>query len=235
MKLAVLIDADNISSSCAQEIFAIVERLGEPITRRAYGNVTAFTGTASWKEAVRQHALEARPQINNIDRKNTADFALVIDAMDFLASGRYDGFVIVSSDSDFTLLAQRLRNADCMVYGMGDQRALVSFRNACTQFFELDVQETPPPQPLPTPPPAPQPPPLPPPAPSAPSKPQMDFQAIVADLRKHKCKRESTLSNWLMKNLKKPEDETAKIIKAMKTRKYITIDDAGKVTWLDKK
>jgi hypothetical protein len=62
----------------------------------------------------------------------------------------------------------------------------------------------------------------------------MDFLAIVADLRKHKCKRVSTLENWLMKNLKKPEDETAKIIKAMKKYKFIAIDDNGKVTWLDK-
>ena len=137
MKLVVLIDADNISPFYADDVFTIVERHGEAITRRAFGNVTVFTGTAGWKDAVRKYAIEARPQVSNIDRKNTADFALIIDAMDCLASGRYDGFVLVTSDSDFTSLAQRLRNEDKAVYGIGDNRACISFRKACTEFFEL--------------------------------------------------------------------------------------------------
>ena len=137
MKLVVLIDADNISPFYADDVFTIVERLGEAITRRAFGNVTVFTGTAGWKDAVRKYAIEARPQVSNIDHKNTADFALIIDAMDCLASGRYDGFVLVTSDSDFTSLAQRLRNENKAVYGIGDNRACISFRKACTVFFEL--------------------------------------------------------------------------------------------------
>ena len=137
MKLALLIDADNIAPSNAEEIFSIANKLGETITRRAFGNISVFSGKDGWKEAVREYAIEARPQVTNLDRKNTADFALIIDAMDCLASGRYDGFVLVSSDSDFTSLAQRLRNDDKAVYGIGDSRALVSFRNACTQFFDV--------------------------------------------------------------------------------------------------
>ena len=141
MKLAVLIDADNINPADAEEVFAIASRLGEVITRRAFGNITVFTGKDGWKEQVRLHAIHAFPQVSNIDRKNTADFALIIDAMDCLASQRYDGFVLVSSDSDFTSLAQRLRDDDKAVYGIGDERAPTSFRNACSEFFELTTRE----------------------------------------------------------------------------------------------
>lgn len=97
MRLAVLIDADNISGTDVKEVFDIAERLGEAITRRAFGNVTIFSGKGGWKEPVRNFAIEARPQVGNVDRKNAADFALVIDAMDCLYSGRYDGLVLVSS------------------------------------------------------------------------------------------------------------------------------------------
>lgn len=84
-----------------------------------------------------QYALEAYPQVPNTGYKNNADFALIIHAMDLLAKGRYDGFVIVSSDSDFTSLAIRIRNEMIPVYGIGDSRACASFRRACTEFVEL--------------------------------------------------------------------------------------------------
>ena len=137
MKLAVFIDADNISAKYAEVIMSVVERFGEPITRRAYGNPSVFAGADGWKEAVRQYAIDARMPVNNVDRKNISDFALIIDAMDCLYSGRYDGFVIVSCDSDFTSLAIRLRDADKAVYGIGDDRACQSFKAACTTFVVL--------------------------------------------------------------------------------------------------
>lgn len=84
-----------------------------------------------------QYALEAYPQVPNTGYKNNADFALIIHAMDLLAKSRYDGFVIVSSDSDFTSLAIRIRNEMIPVYGIGDSRACASFRRACTDFVEL--------------------------------------------------------------------------------------------------
>ena len=240
MKLTVLIDADNISASDAKEIFDIAEKLGEIITCRAFGDVTVFSGKDGWKEPVRNFAIEARPQVSNIDRKNTADFALIIDAMDCLFSGRYDGFVLVSSDSDFTSLAQRIRDEDKNVYGIGDERAPVSFRKACTEFFELKPKAAqsivkasakavnPPKMPSPT--------------KAKPEssttiapKPPTEFQIVVADLRQRKCKKVSTLQNWLMKNLKKTAGETEKIIKAMKSLGFISIDENNKVTWLNMK
>ena len=238
MRLAVLIDADNISWTDAKEVFDIAERLGEAITRRAFGNVTIFSGKDGWKEPVRNFAIEARPQVSNVDRKNAADFALVIDAMDCLYSGRYDGLVLVSSDSDFTSLAQRIRNDGKAVYGIGDGRASISFRKACTEFFELKPKEALPivsAQPGATnPPQTPQPAKVAPaPLTSATPRQPTEFQKIVADLQKRKCKKLVTLQNWLMKNLKKPADETEKIIKAMKSRGFISIDENNKVTWLN--
>ena len=140
MKLAVFIDADNISAKYADEIMSVVEKFGDPITRRAYGSPSVFTGADSWKDAVRQYAIDARMPVNNVDRKNIADFVLLINAMDCLHSGHYDGFVIVSSDSDFTSLAIRMREEGKAVYGIGDNRVCQSFKAACTQFVELETK-----------------------------------------------------------------------------------------------
>ncbi len=140
MKLAVFIDADNISAKYADEIMSVVEKYGDPITRRAFGNPSVFTGADGWKDAVRQYAIDARMPVNNVDRKNIADFVLLIDAMDCLHSGRYDGFVIVSSDSDFTSLAIRMRDEGKAVYGIGDNRVCQSFKAACTSFVELETK-----------------------------------------------------------------------------------------------
>lgn len=140
MNFAIFIDADNFDAIHAAELFATIKKLGNPITRRAFGNPIVFTGKNGWKEAVRKFGIEARPQVNHVDGKNSADFALVIDAMACLYTGRYDGFVIASSDSDFTSLAIKLRDEGKCVYGFGDNRAPESFRNACTSFVELETQ-----------------------------------------------------------------------------------------------
>ena len=242
MKLALLIDADNIKPSDAEEIFTIAKELGDAITRRAFGNVTAFTGKDGWKEAVREYGIEACPQVTNIDRKNTADFALIIDAMDLLHSGRYDGFVLVSSDSDFTSLAHRLRNEGKVVYGIGDDRAPKSFCASCTKFFEVrkkedkateepaqkesapsELQQNQPSAPENQPKKV---------TPSSTGK--TEFKTIVAALRKQKCKKLQTLRNSL-KNCKKEGEEAERIIRAMKNGGYISVDENDKITWLDKK
>ena len=258
MKLAILIDADNIAPADADEIFATAAKLGEPITRRAFGSVAVFTGKEGWKAAVREHAIEARPQVNNIDRKNTADFALIIDAMDCLAKGRCDGFVIVSSDSDFTSLAQRLRDDGKEVYGIGDDRALQSFRKACTQFFELKKKAPAPPAPTQPASPAQPKQPAKPKQPAQPKKnapnpkqpaqpkqaapepkqpaspaPQTEFQEIVAKLRERGCKTLVSLHNCLKDNLNKTDQEAGNIIASMINGNIISLsaDEANKITW----
>ena len=135
--LAVLIDADNISAASAEAIFKKVCSLGEPIIRRAYGMVNCFSGDGGWNLALREYGIAARPQISNVAGKNVADIALVIDAMEFLYKSPCDGICIVSSDSDFTALASKIREVGKAVYGMGEAKTPASFRVSCTRFFEI--------------------------------------------------------------------------------------------------
>ena len=137
-RLALLIDADNISPSLAGEIFKRVYSLGTPIIRRAYGMVNCFFApTSGWAKIQREYGVVARPQVSNVSGKNVADIALVIDAMEFLYRSPCEGICIVSSDSDFSALAAKIREGGKVVYGMGGQKTPESFRIACTQFFEL--------------------------------------------------------------------------------------------------
>ena len=135
--LAVLIDADNTSASFAQAIFEEIVRLGEANVRRIYGD---FSGTrlAGWDKAIQSLAILQHQQRSNTKGKNAADIALVIDAMDLLAKGRLGGFCLVSSDSDFTRLAQRLREDGLTVYGFGERKTPEAFRNACSRFLYLE-------------------------------------------------------------------------------------------------
>ena len=139
--IAVLIDADNISANAAEEIFRIAQRLGEPIVRRAYGMVGCFSDSSGWTRMQRTFGIVARPQVSNIPHKNVADIALVIDAMSLLYKSSCKGICIVSSDSDYTALAARIREEGKVVYGIGDNRAPESFRTACNAFFELKTQQ----------------------------------------------------------------------------------------------
>lgn len=141
--LAVLIDADNISPSSMEGIFKIVCALGEPIVRRAYGMVSCFSGTDGWAPVLRENGIVACPQVSNVMHKNAADIALVIDAMSLLYKGPCKGFCIVSSDSDFTGLAAKIREEGKYVYGFGDSKAPASFRSACTKFFEIQLPKKP--------------------------------------------------------------------------------------------
>lgn len=133
-RLAVLIDADNASSKIAQGLFEEIAKIGEASVRRIYGD---FSGTRlkSWAEILSTHAIMPHQNFAYTSGKNASDIALVIDAMDLLHSGRFDGFCLVSSDSDFTRLAARIREQGVDVYGFGEQKTPESFRQACRRFI----------------------------------------------------------------------------------------------------
>ena len=135
--LAVLIDADNTSPGFAQAIFDEIVTLGEANVRRIYGD---FSGSrlAGWNEAVKSLAILQHQQRSNTTGKNASDIALVIDAMDLMHKGRLEGFCLVSSDSDFTRLAQRLREEGMVVYGFGEQKTPEAFRHACSRFIYVE-------------------------------------------------------------------------------------------------
>ena len=135
--LAVLIDADNTSARYAQAIFEEIVKLGDANVRRIYGD---FSGSrlAAWDAAIQSLAILQHQQRNNTRGKNAADIALVIDAMDLLHKNRLDGVCLVSSDSDFTRLAQRLREDRLAVYGFGERKTPEAFRNACSRFIYLE-------------------------------------------------------------------------------------------------
>ena len=133
-RLAVLIDADNASARIADGLFAEIAKIGEASVRRIYGD---FSGTRlkSWASVLAQHAIMPHQNFANTVGKNASDIALVIDAMDLLHSGRFDAFCLVSSDSDFTRLAARIREQGVDVYGFGEQKTPESFRQACKRFI----------------------------------------------------------------------------------------------------
>ena len=135
--LAVLIDADNTSAKHAQAIFDEIVKLGEANVRRIYGD---FSGSqlAGWDGAIKSLAILQHQQRSNSKGKNASDIALVIDAMDLMYKRTVDAVVLVSSDSDFTRLAQRLREEGLEVYGMGERKAVEAFRNACNRFIYVE-------------------------------------------------------------------------------------------------
>ena len=135
-RLAVLIDADNASARHARAIFEAVATLGEATVRRIYGDFSNGR-LAAWNAAIGACAIVQHQQPAHAKGKNAADIALVIDAMDLLHRGRLDGFCLVSSDSDFTRLAQRLREGGFRVYGFGESKTPQAFRNACHRFAIL--------------------------------------------------------------------------------------------------
>ena len=137
-RLAVLIDADNTSASHASAILEEVARYGVPTVKRAYGDWTT-QNLVRWKDELHRHAIQPIQQFAYTTGKNSTDSALIIDAMDLLYSGNLDGFAIVSSDSDFTRLATRLRESGQTVYGLGRRRTPASLVAACDRFIYLEV------------------------------------------------------------------------------------------------
>lgn len=136
-RLAVLIDADNVPSSYAEAIFEEIASLGEASVRRIYGDWSAQR-LAGWAKKVAALGLVADQQFSNTKGKNASDIGLVIAAMDFLHSGLFDGFVLVSSDSDFTRLAARIREQGLDVYGIGEKKTPEAFRMACKRFIYVE-------------------------------------------------------------------------------------------------
>lgn len=142
LKLAVLIDAENASPKIADGLFDEIAKIGEAVVRRIYGD---FSGSISksWADYASKYAIITQQQFAHTAGKNASDIALVIDAMDILYTGRIDAFCLVSSDSDFTRLASRIREQSLDVYGFGEQKTPESFRRACKRFIYTENLVTP--------------------------------------------------------------------------------------------
>ena len=138
MKIAVLIDADNVSDKYIKYIFDEISNLGMPTYKRIYGDWTK-PQLASWKTVLLNYSITPIQQYSYTTGKNATDAALIIDAMDILYSNNVDSFCIVSSDSDFTRLATRLREAGMYVVGMGEKKTPTPFISACEKFKYLEV------------------------------------------------------------------------------------------------
>lgn len=136
-RLAVLIDGENMPAKYADAIFDEIARFGEASIRRLYGDLEQG-GVRPWMDKLSPLAIAPFHQPKNTVGKNASDIALVIDAMDILHGGRHDGFVLVSSDSDFTKLAQRIREQGFDVIGVGESKTPESFRVACKQFVTVE-------------------------------------------------------------------------------------------------
>lgn len=137
-RIAVLIDADNASSSVAREVLEEVTKYGIATIKRAFGDWTT-QNLVGWKAHLHKHAIQPIQQFSYTQGKNSTDSAFIIDAMDLLYAGNVDGFCLVSSDSDFTRLATRLREAGKVVYGMGERKTPEPFIAACDKFIFFEV------------------------------------------------------------------------------------------------
>jgi len=137
-RLAVLIDADNAQASIVTELLAEISRYGAATVKRAYGDWTT-PNLKGWKEHLHKHAIQPIQQFSYTSGKNATDSSLIIDAMDLLHSGRFDGFCLVSSDSDFTRLATRIRESGIAVYGFGEAKTPEPFVSACDRFIYTEI------------------------------------------------------------------------------------------------
>ncbi|MBK8142064.1 MAG: NYN domain-containing protein [Chitinophagaceae bacterium] len=142
LRFAVLIDADNIPYRLIGGILEEIAKYGVPPFKRIYADWTK-PHVAGWKTVLLDHAITPVQQYSYTTGKNSSDSALIIDAMDILYTGRVDGFCVVSSDSDFTRLATRLREAGMKVFGMGEQKTPPAFRAACDKFIYIEILEQP--------------------------------------------------------------------------------------------
>lgn len=137
-RLAVLIDADNAQSSIVAELISEISRYGTASVRRAYGDWTT-TNLKGWKEVLHKFAIQPIQQFRYTTGKNATDSSLIIDAMDLLHAKQLDGFCIVSSDSDFTRLATRIRESGLLVYGFGEAKTPEPFVAACDKFIYTEI------------------------------------------------------------------------------------------------
>ncbi len=141
LRLAVLIDADNVPYSNIKEMLEEISKYGTPTFKRIYADWTKPT-VSGWKGVLLESAITPVQQYSYTTGKNATDSAMIIDAMDILYSGRVDGFCIVSSDSDFTRLAIRLREAGMKVFGIGEKKTPVPFISACDKFIYIEILKT---------------------------------------------------------------------------------------------
>jgi uncharacterized protein (TIGR00288 family) len=142
-KIAVLIDADNAQLSKLKAILDEISAHGHVLIKRAYGD-WSIDQLKNWKQSLNELAIQPIQQFAYTTGKNSTDASMIIDAMDLLYSEKFDAFALVSSDSDFTKLASRLRESEKFVFGVGEKKTPVSFRNACDDFVyteNLDVSE----------------------------------------------------------------------------------------------
>lgn len=137
-KLAVLIDADNAQPSIVEGLLAEIAKYGTANVKRIYGDWTS-TKLRGWKEHLLDHSIQPIQQFGYTTGKNATDSAMIIDAMDLLYTDQFDGFCIVSSDSDFTKLAARIRESGLVVYGFGEQKTPEPFVAACDKFIYTEV------------------------------------------------------------------------------------------------
>lgn len=138
IRLAVLIDADNVPYSNIKGVMEEITKYGTPTFKRIYGDWTKPT-VSGWKNVLLENAITPIQQYSYTSGKNSSDSALIIDAMDILYSGKVDGFCIVSSDSDFTRLATRLREAGMKVFGIGQKKTPEPFMVACDKFIYMEI------------------------------------------------------------------------------------------------
>ncbi|WP_026186048.1 NYN domain-containing protein [Thioalkalivibrio thiocyanodenitrificans] len=137
-RLAVLIDADNAQASVIEGLLAEIARFGEATVKRIYGDFTVPT-SSSWRKVLQQYAIKPVQQFAYTTGKNATDSTLIIDAMDLLYTRQFDGFCLITSDSDFTGLAMRLREEGLTVLGFGEKKTPDAFRNACHKFVFTEV------------------------------------------------------------------------------------------------
>jgi uncharacterized LabA/DUF88 family protein len=142
LPLAVLIDADNIPYSNVKEMMEEIAKYGTPTFKRIYADWTK-PHVAGWKNVLLENAITPIQQYSYTSGKNATDSAMIIDAMDILYTGRVDGFCIVSSDSDFTRIATRLREAGMKVFGIGEKKTPLPFISACDKFIYLEILKAP--------------------------------------------------------------------------------------------
>lgn len=138
LRLAVLIDADNAQAAVIEGLLAEIARFGEATVKRIYGDFTAPT-SSSWKKVLQRYAIKPVQQFAYTTGKNATDSTLIIDAMDLLYTRKFDGFCLITSDSDFTGLAMRLREEGLTVLGFGEKKTPDAFRNACHKFVFTEI------------------------------------------------------------------------------------------------
>jgi hypothetical protein len=138
LRLAVLIDADNAQAAVIEGLLAEVARFGEATVKRIYGDFTS-PNSASWKKVLQKFAIKPVQQYAYTTGKNATDSTLIIEAMDLLYTRKFDGFCLVTSDSDFTSLAMRIREEGLTVFGFGEKKTPDAFRNACNKFIFTEL------------------------------------------------------------------------------------------------